>query len=187
MRGFIAIVFFCLISGSIFSQKTELDNFLIAKDTLVYKTIDPLGPAKAAFFSAILPGLGQAYNKKYWKIPIVYGGLITSLYFYSDNNTKYNEFRTIYKRRLEGFTDDKFQGVYSDNVLINAQRTFQRNRSISLLVTLGIYILNIVDANVDAHMIQFNVSNNLSLQPDFTPNDRTNQYTIGLTLNYSFK
>jgi len=113
--------------------------------------------------------------------------LATGIYFYVDNNKQYNEFRDIYKRRLEGFTDDEYFGIYSDNVVINAQRTFQRNRSISLLVTLGIYVLNIVDANVDAHLIQFNVNNNLSLKPDLRQDDMTYKYNIGLTLNYSFK
>ncbi|GGD15911.1 DUF5683 domain-containing protein [Flavobacterium orientale] len=187
MRGLIVILFFVFVNQAVFAQKIEIEEVLIAKDSVVYKAIDPLAPSKAAFYSAILPGLGQAYNKKYWKIPIVYGGLATGIYFYADNNKKYNEFRDIYKRRLEGFTDDEYFGIYSDNVIINAQRTFQRNRSISLLVTLGIYVLNIVDANVDAHLIQFNVNNNLSLKPDLRQDDMTYKYNIGLTLNYSFK
>ena len=93
-------------NGFVFAQdkKTEV---LVAKDTVQSNDIDPLTPAKAAFYSAILPGLGQAYNKKYWKIPLVYAGIGTSLYFYIDNNRKYNQYRDAYKRRLEGYTDDK--------------------------------------------------------------------------------
>ncbi len=187
MRGLTVLLFFLILVHQPLQAQVQIEEVLISKDTMVYKTIDPLGPSKAAFYSAILPGLGQAYNKKYWKIPIVYGGLATGIYFYADNNKKYNEFRDIYKRRLEGYTDDEYQGIYSDNVIINAQRTFQRNRSISLLVTIGIYVLNIVDANVDAHLIQFNVNNNLSLKPDLSQDDMTYKYNIGLTLNYSFK
>jgi hypothetical protein len=76
---------------------------LVVKDTSKLQEIDPLTPAKAAFYSAILPGLGQAYNKKYWKIPLVYGAIGTSLYFYIDNNKKYHDYRDEYKRRLEGY------------------------------------------------------------------------------------
>ena len=98
------------------------------------KEIDMLAPSKAAFYSAILPGLGQAYNKKYWKIPIVYGAMGTSIYFYLDNNKKYHRYRDAYKRRLAGFTDDEFS--YLDNGrLIQAQRFYQRNRDLSMLIT----------------------------------------------------
>lgn len=159
---------------------------IIFKDSIVESTIDPLSPSKAAFYSAILPGLGQAYNKRYWKIPLVYGGLAAGLYYYNENNKSYNEFRAVYKRRLEGFTDDKYP-EFSNTVIINAQRLYQRNRNISLFITIGVYVLNIVDANVDAHLLQFNVSDNLSFRPDVYPiNDFSDRQTVGLTFNFKF-
>jgi hypothetical protein len=166
--------------------QTEMSDILIAPDTIKRDLIDPLRPSKAAFYSAVLPGLGQAYNKKYWKIPIVYGGLAAGLYFYSDNNDKYHDYRNAYKRRLEGYKDDPYYGIYSDQTLINAQRQFRRNRDISLLVTVGVYVLNIIDANVDAHLLQFNVNNNLTLRPDVYPNEINYKQNVGLTLNYNF-
>lgn len=182
------IIFFAffLLGTTFANAQVQIEEFGQTQDTVKYKPIDPLAPSKAAFYSAILPGLGQAYNKKYWKIPIVYGGLAVGYYFYNDNNNFYNEFRDIYKRRLEGYTDDKYYGIYSDNVLINAQRTYQRNRDISLMVMIGIYVLNIIDANVDAHLIQFNVNENLSLRPDININDITRKQNLGLVLNYKF-
>ena len=171
-------------NGFVFAQdkKTEV---LVAKDTVQSNDIDPLTPAKAAFYSAILPGLGQAYNKKYWKIPLVYAGIGTSLYFYIDNNRKYNQYRDAYKRRLEGYTDDKFS--YLDNSrLIAGQKFYQRNRDLSALVTVGFYVLNIIDANVDAALIQFNVNENLSLKLEIYPNDVTFRPNVGLTFNYTF-
>jgi hypothetical protein len=182
------IIFFAfsLLGITFANAQVQIEEFGQTQDTVKYKPIDPLAPSKAAFYSAILPGLGQAYNKKYWKIPIVYGGLAVGYYFYNDNNNFYNEFRAIYKRRLEGYTDDKYYGIYSDNVLINAQRTYQRNRDISLMVMIGIYVLNIIDANVDAHLIQFNVNENLSLRPDININDITRKQNLGLVLNYKF-
>ena len=157
----------------------------MAKDTLKSIDIDPLTPAKAAFYSAILPGLGQAYNKKYWKIPLVYGAIGTSLYFYIDSNTKYHQYRDAYKRRLEGFTDDEFDYL-DESRLISGQKFYQRNRDLSALFVVGFYILNIVDANVDAALIQFNVNENLSMRPDVYLNDVTLKANVGLTFKYNF-
>lgn len=161
------------------------DAILISKDTVKDKEINPLAPAKAAFYSAILPGLGQAYNKKYWKIPLVYGAIGTSVYFYTTNNKKYHEFRDEYKARLAGITYPKY--AYLDETrLISAQRFYQRNRDLSLLITAAFYILNIVDANVDAHLGQFNVNDNLSFQPAMQPGDFNVKPSMGLVFNYKF-
>ena len=168
------------------TQTLIIDSAVLLKANITGDTVKKHSPRKAIIRSAILPGWGQAYNKKYWKIPIVYGALATSLYFYAENNQLYHEFRDVYKRRLEGYTDDKYQGIYTDNVIINAQKTYQRNRDLSLLITFGIYALNIIDANVDAHLIQFNVNEKLSVKPDVKQNFFDNNYNVGLTLNYNF-
>ena len=182
--SFIVLFLFALGNTSVFSQaKTEAA--LIAKDTIKSNDIDPLTPAKAAFYSAILPGLGQAYNKKYWKIPIVYGAIGVSMYYYIDSNTKYNQYRDAYKRRLEGYTDDEYS-YYDNDRLISAQKFYQRNRDLSALFVVGFYVLNIVDANVDAALIQFNVNENLSVRPDVYMNDVTSKANVGLTFNYNF-
>ncbi len=181
---FIVLFLFALGNTSVFSQKKS-DVPLIAKDTLKSKDIDPLTPAKAAFYSAILPGLGQAYNKKYWKIPIVYGAIGVSMYYYLDSNQKYNQYRDAYKRRLEGYTDDEFS-YYDNDRLISAQKFYQRNRDLSALFVVGFYVLNIVDANVDAALIQFNVNDNLTVRPDVYMNDVTSKANVGLTFNYNF-
>ncbi|HLA54549.1 MAG TPA: DUF5683 domain-containing protein [Flavobacterium sp.] len=184
MNKLIYIVFFVFLSGTVFSQGKD-DGVLVATDTIKGAEINPLAPAKAAFYSAILPGLGQAYNKKYWKIPLVYGAMGTSLYFYSLNNTKYHQVRDAYKRRLSGYNDDNYQ--YLDNTrLIAAQKFYQRNRDLSMLVTAAFYVLNIVDANVDAHLKQFNVNDRLSLAPDVYQNEINYKPNVGLTLNYTF-
>ncbi|SEG49260.1 DUF5683 domain-containing protein [Flavobacterium urumqiense] len=181
---FIALFLFIVGNTTVFAQ-TETEAVLVAKDTLKSNNIDPLTPAKAAFYSAVLPGLGQAYNKKYWKIPLVYGAIGTSLYFYIDNNKKYHQYRDAYKRRLEGYTDDNY--TYLDNTrLIAGQKFYQRNRDLSALVTLAFYALNIIDANVDAALLQFNVDENLSVRPIIYPNDVTLKTNVGLTLNYNF-
>ena len=183
--SFIVLFIFAFGNVTVFSQ-TKTDAPLIAKDTMKSKDIDPLTPAKAAFYSAILPGLGQAYNKKYWKIPIVYGAIGVSMYYYIDSNQKYNQYRDAYKRRLEGYTDDEFS-YYNDNQLISAQKFYQRNRDLSALFVVGFYVLNIVDANVDAALIQFNVNENLSVRPDVYMNDVTYKTNVGLTFTYNIQ
>ncbi|OAB26250.1 hypothetical protein SAMN05444395_1135 [Flavobacterium fryxellicola] len=181
---FIALFLFSLGNTAVFAQ-TETEAVLVATDTLKSNDIDPLTPAKAAFYSAVLPGLGQAYNKKYWKIPLVYGALGTSIYFYIDNNKKYHQYRDAYKSRLEGLVTDDL-AFLDNNRLIAGQKFYQRNRDLSALVTLAFYALNILDANVDAALIQFNVDENLSVRPVLYPNDVTLKTNVGLTFNYTF-
>ncbi|RED43042.1 hypothetical protein DFQ10_107231 [Winogradskyella eximia] len=184
----------CLLSVSLsFSQK-EKDSTSIAIDesafitseTIIKKEIDPLRPSKAAFYSAVLPGLGQAYNKKYWKIPIVWGAIGAGVYFYVRNDKQYDRYRDAYKSRLAGFQDDEFYGVISDDGLIRAQQQFNRNKEMSLLITIGLYALNVIDANVDAHLLQFNVDENLSLSPHYQYNEMENTSDLGLTVNFKF-
>lgn len=180
------ILLFTLSAGfsEAYSQTNNTDLQIVA-DTILRKPIDPLAPARAAFYSAIIPGLGQAYNKRYWKIPIVYGAIGTGVYFYSTNNSEYTRYRNAYKQRLKGL-DDEFKGQYSDATLINAQRNFQRNRDLSLIITVGLYVLNIVDANVDAHLKQFNVNDDLTFQPAIIPSDINQQQNVGLSMTYRF-
>lgn len=184
----ISVILFLLSTVPLWAQDEELKTNITEKDSLLLKpyTIDPLSPSKAAFYSAILPGLGQAYNKKYWKIPIVYGAMGLSLYYYIWNNNKYHEYRDAYKDLLANKElTGELAGLDGDR-LIRAQRFHQRNRDLSLLITFGLYILNIVEANVDAHLMQFNVNENLSLRPQLQQNQIDYKYNMGLTLNYQF-
>ncbi|MFC4480231.1 MULTISPECIES: DUF5683 domain-containing protein [Flavobacterium] len=180
----IGLLFFLTGTVSLFAQ-VKKDTVLVVKDTTSLEEIDPLTPAKAAFYSAVLPGLGQAYNKKYWKIPLVYGAIGTSLYFYIDNNKKYHDYRDAYKRRLEGYNDDNYKYL-DDSRLIAGQKFYQRNRDLSALFVVGFYVLNIIDANVDAALIQFNVNERLSMRPEIYPADVTFKPNVGLTFNYKF-
>ncbi len=186
MKAFISILVFSFSLGtSVAHSQVKTDDFKLVADTIIRKPINPLAPARAAFYSAVLPGLGQAYNKKYWKIPIVYGAIGTGVYFYTTNDREYQRFRDAYKQRLKGL-DDEFKGQYSDETLINAQRGFQRNRDLSLIITIGLYVLNIVEANVDAHLKQFNVNDDLSFRPEVYPTDINQQQNLGLTMTYRF-
>jgi len=171
-----------LLLSFVTNAQNSADSTIVAtemikiQDTIARPEINALAPSKAAFYSAILPGLGQAYNKKYWKIPLAIGAVTTGVLIYKYNNKEYNRLRDAYKNRLAGFNNDEFWGTDANgdplvsprittDGLIRAQRTANRNREISLMVTLGLYALNIIDANVDAHLLQFNVDENLALKP----------------------
>nr|WP_228235516.1 DUF5683 domain-containing protein [Muricauda sp. M10] len=160
------------------------------------ENVNPLAPSKAAFYSAIVPGLGQIYNKRYWKAPIVWGAMGTAIYAYSYNNTQYRMARNAFKRRLAGFTDDEFYDIngdgsgpdVSDDALQEAQESTQRDRDLSLVITIALYALNIIDANVDAHLKQYNVDDNLSfdIKPYLDLNPLTNQPNYGMALVVKF-
>lgn len=172
------ILFF---SATIKAQELSITRTEISsKKSVEY---NPLSPAKAAFFSAVLPGLGQAYNKKYWKIPLVYAAIGTSIYVYDFNDTAYNRYRTAYKLRLAGkqdeFTTDQGQVTLSTNALITAQKGFKKDRDLSMLVTGIFYVLQIVEASVNAHLIQFNIDENISFNPKILQNDISNKPMIG--------
>jgi len=180
---FILLFLFFGLTSLFAQEKTKI----VLNDTLRSETIDPLRPAKAAFYSAILPGLGQIYNKKYWKVPLVYGAIGTSAYLYIDNQKKYNIYRDEYKSRLEGNTSNSdYLAGLSESQLISAQKQFQRNRDLSALFIVGFYVLNIIDANIDAALSQFNVSEKLAFKPSVINNDITLNNNFGFALNYSF-
>ncbi|PKA83804.1 hypothetical protein ATE92_1970 [Ulvibacter sp. MAR_2010_11] len=192
MKNKLFYIFLIVPALTIFAQTSDSlsvkeEKILVVRDSLTTtEPYNPLAPSTAAFYSAVLPGLGQAYNKKYWKIPIIYAGIATGIYFYLDNDKDYDRFRDAYKRRLAGYTDDEFQGISTDR-LIDAQKTAQKNKDVSIIVALAFYLVNVVDANVDAHLKQFNVNDDLSLQPNFDLNPLNAQPQYGLSLKYSLK
>lgn len=186
----LATLFFLFFALTISAQEDSLMvKEPVARDTISkekdYKPYNALAPAKAAFYSAVLPGLGQAYNGRYWKIPIVYGGLGVGIYFYIKNDDQWNRYRDAYKARLAG-RKDEFEGRLTKDALIRAQEFYRKNKEMSILVTAGIYILNIIDANVDAHLQQFNVSEDLTLKPNMRMDNFTGKSQYGLSLNYRF-
>ncbi|MFJ1429262.1 DUF5683 domain-containing protein [Capnocytophaga canimorsus] len=196
IKYFVFIIGFLCLQTSLAQNKKVADSLQV-KVTDVQKQItwntDPLSPARAAFYSAIFPGLGQIYNKSYWKVPLVYGALGTTIYFYMRNSKEFDRYQTAYKRRVAGFTDDEFFGDRGDGQprlstdgLRRAQQFYRRNKELSLLFLVGFYALNIVDANVDAHLKQFNVDENITLEPFLSTDDITSGVQYGLSLQIRF-
>lgn len=138
-------------------------------------------PKKAALYSAILPGAGQVYTKKYWKVPIIYGGLITSAYYINESNDFYQLYKSTYLNRLDGdFTDNL---NYSDSDLRTLTEHYRRNREVSALLFTLTYILNIVDASVNAHLFDYDVSEDLSLHIQPVYFSKENASGISLSFN----
>jgi hypothetical protein len=138
-------------------------------------------PKKAALYSAILPGAGQVYTKKYWKVPIIYGGLITSAYYINESNDLYQLYKSTYLNRLDGDFNDNLN--YSDSDLRTLTEHYRRNREVSALLFTLTYILNIVDASVNAHLFDYDVSEDLSLHIQPVYFSKENASGISLSFN----
>ncbi len=190
----IFVLILTFLSASIFAQKdtvsvkgVKVKGKIKINNDGVY---DALAPSKAAFYSAIFPGMGQIYNKKYWKAPIVWGALAIPTYYYLQNNSDYKRYRSAYKLRKNGLIDEfTVNGVeiVSLETLENAQEQLKENRDMSLLSGVIIYVLQIVEASVNAHLLQFNTSDDLTLKPAFIPDPiRFDTPKVGLTLTYTF-
>ncbi len=148
-----------------------------------------LNPTRAGLYSAVLPGLGQFYNKKYWKIPIVWGAVGTGVGIAIWNDNQYKKYREYYIAKLNGtpneFIDSK--PWLDKTALGNVQDRAKRQRDYAIAITGLIYILNIVDAVVDSHLYESRHDPDLT----FTPAVIQDQYGItppktGLSLSYRF-
>jgi hypothetical protein len=123
-------------------------------------------PRKAGLLSTFLPGAGQFYNKKYWKIPIIYGLGATCAYFITDNQRQYKKYRDAIVFRLDDNpeTIDEFVNIYPETEQLRVRREFyRRNRDYSIIFTAILYSLNIVDAIVDAHLLNFNLKDDVEI------------------------
>ena len=118
-------------------------------------------PGKATLYSILLPGLGQAYNGEYWKIPIYWGGLVASFHYYNLNNTNYLRYKRIYNEATD--PESGVKPPISAETALYYRDVFRRWRDYSIVAILGVYLLQIIDANVFAYMQDFDVSDDLSM------------------------
>ena len=160
-RWLLLLSFFCAF-GAMHAQRS---------DTLIIDTLPQHSPTKATLLSLAVPGLGQAYNKKYWKIPVVFAMIGTPLYFALERRDLYNEYKSAYVARVDDDSttiDTKFIRLNDANLLRNIDNQ-RKNRDLLFVLTGVAYVLNVVDAAVDAHLYYFEVSDDLSarLKPSF--------------------
>jgi len=172
------ITFLFLSNYNSFGQLTDTSNSGIKNQELRIKKKH--FPRKAALMSAACPGLGQIYNKKYWKLPIIYVGLGALAYSINYNNTRYKQ----YLYDLKDSYDNTYTGLYSTDQLNSLQHYYHRYRDLSVIGAAALYLINIVDASVDAHLFTFDVSEDLSFQlhPTFINTAYVNHYSAGVSL-----
>ena len=140
--------------------------------------------------SALVPGLGQFHNKRYWKPPIIYIGAGVITYFIIDNNRQYQLFKDGYSRRTNdpnATIDPSISGYSTENLRI-LRDDYRRYRDMSVVFGAALYALNIIDAYVDRHLMEFDVSDDLSMHvKPFLYTANNHQFASGLTLNFSLK
>lgn len=151
------VLFFGLLAPRVYSQSPVNIDSLEATHP----------PGKAVLRSAVLPGLGQAYNRKYWKIPVLYAGAGTLIYFARFNNTEYKRFKLAYGLRIDGDTAtvDEFADTGLQAADLSTQKNYwRRNRDLCYIGLTALYIINIIDAYIDAHLFYFKVTDELTMR-----------------------
>ncbi len=192
------IVLVCLIIGSSFtafaqdSLRSELDSdtvFLKSDTATLQSYASRYDPRKALMFAAIVPGLGQIYNKKYWKVPLVYGGLIGFGYGMQFYQNGYTDFKAALFDLLESGDQTIFvRGYnYDEDRLRSLVNRYRRERDFFMILMGGMYLLQMVDAHVDAHLKEFDLNPNLqvSIMPTMN-NDMLTGRTMGMSLIFKF-
>jgi len=152
-----------------------------------FKSSQEILPARASLYSTLLPGLGQAYTGNYWKIPIIYGGLITCGYFVNFNNLQFQKYKALYIEASND-TEGEVAQKYSLETLDYFKTAYRRYRDYSILAGVLVYAMNIIDANVFAHFSDFDVSDDLSAS--FAPvviQPLNNQFANNLSPAFGFQ
>lgn len=185
---FTLTILFCTTGFSGFSQETIRDTVLVKKPQTTHS------PRKATIYSAVLPGLGQIYNRKYWKVPIVYGGFATLGFFINYNNGEYVKFRQAYSDIIDTdpntnsfiklFTNPRNlepdRIAQSTEILRKTKDYWRRNRDLVVIGTAVFYAVNIIDASVDANFFNFDISDDLTINWVPAPVMCMNNRLIGL-------
>jgi len=207
---FVVVCFVVLISGQkVQAQEIESDSIYTPVKVKEHS------PHKATVYSALLPGLGQIYNKKYWKLPILYAGIGATLYAIVWNTDQYNIYKDAYvdfsnfqdyKYQTEGgdipeptskryeelvttdfSTTDASYDAWFKTKLQNGKDSYKHDRDLSYIILLGVYVLNIIDATVDAHFTNFSINDDLTMtvQPKMNYSPMSGN-TLGLSCRINF-
>ncbi len=161
MRNAFLFITILFIGLNVKAQTVQYNgNKVVEIDSSIYSH----SPKKAAIMSAILPGLGQVYNKKYWKAPIIYAGFGVLTYNIIKNNKGYIEFRDAYRARVDSDpNNNNIKPEYTTDNLRVIKNLYWKNRDLMIILTATLYALNILDATVDAHFFTYDISDDLSL------------------------
>lgn len=188
------LILFLATGFSAFSQETKSDSIEAKKPKVEHS------PRRATIYSAVLPGLGQIYNRKYWKVPLVYGGFATLGYFINFNNEQYTTYRQAYSDIIDN--DPNTTSYMKLNVnqslllperisnfteqLRGAKDTWRRNRDLVVIGTVVFYALNVIDASVDANFFNFDISDELTINWVPAPVMCMDKKMIGIQCRFTF-
>lgn len=191
-----------ILKDSIYNPEVVIID-TVTVDTTKQNEFKP-DPIKVVWMAAIIPGYGQIMNRKYWKLPLVYGGFLGCAYALTMNSTRYQAYKTAYRDIIDtdpntnsfitiiprGYTIESYGGISGyTNILKTGQENYRRYRDLSIIASIGYYALTIVDAYVDAQLYDFDISPDLSMrfQPALlgNPNGLTN--AIGMQCSFTLK
>lgn len=213
MKRLVIYILLAIIAIPAWAQVQEQTTDNLDSIPLTQKEIDRLfwkpDPMRAVWLGAVIPGAGQIYNRSYWKLPIVYGGFMGCIYAITWTNNQYIGYKDAYRDIYydmqngtlsynpdksynailpEGYTIETMGGASTyQSRLKEWQNTARRNRDLSILVSIAVYALSLVDAYVDAQLFDFDISNDLSL--NVTPQlyyDLQNQRTAEVKMAIKF-
>jgi len=203
-------IFFIILTGNLAvrAQQVNISNDSLRLSTKVNEV--KRSPKKASIYAALFPGLGQVYNRKYWKLPIVYGGYAGLIYVLGWNNNNYKDFFQGYriiaqygsaaglKTEERSFLDNliKNPSVSLDNPatfkyiatqLKSGKDYYRRNRDLTIIGIAALHVLSIIDASVDANLFDFDISDDLSMRVEPMPiNLGSQNYVMGLNVAINF-
>ena len=171
--------------------------YFIGDAAVNYSTNEVSSVTKATTLSLICPGAGQIYNKSYWRVPIVVGGFASTIYCIDWNNRGYQRFKKAYRLRADydqnpdlypDGSPDEFKGRYASSFLKNLRNSYRRNRDLCIILTAGLYILQAIDAHVDAHLRDYDVSDDLSVNvtPMVSYNPYVGDSSVAVGMNVAF-
>ncbi len=175
--------------------------YFIGDAAVNYSTNDVSSVKKATTLACIFPGAGQIYNRSYWKVPFVVGGFASMIYCIDWNNRGFQRFKKAYalladyEQHPENYPNgptDEFRGRYSADFIKNLRDNYRRNRDLCIILSGALYVLQIIDAHVDAHLKDYDISDDLSmnLEPlvDYTyvPTLQSNRPVFGFNLKLNF-
>jgi len=209
LKGFCVGICLTLLCFNLVAQEVTVPKDSLNISVSTQKKV--LSPKKASIYAALFPGLGQVYNGKYWKLPIIYGGYVGLIYVLGWNNKNYNDYfdayRTVSKYQTvtqmsqadKDYLNDLFKIPYWDlntnpshfdsfkTQLKSGKDFYRRNRDMSIIAIAALHVLSIIDASVDANLADFEINDNLSMRVEPMPFTLGNgPQVIGVNVAFNF-
>ncbi|MCP4460461.1 MAG: hypothetical protein GY816_20935 [Cytophagales bacterium] len=165
------------------------DSLVYDEDHIeLFTEISDLNPKRSAILSAVLPGLGQVYNRQYWKVPLIIGGGVMLSHYIKYHDRLYNSFRSAFIAESDADirTINPFTGLNSETLQANVDQ-LRRDRDNLMIMTTLFYVLNIIDAHISAHLHEFQINDALSMdiQPAIQPSALISR-SVGISFSFKF-